>query len=225
MNRDKQKAERLRKEGKSYNEINKILNVPKSTLSYWLKKIKLEPAQAKILSKRSRKAGLDALLRRNKMQTLVAQKRAEEIAAEASKCIAKINRDELRLIGTSLYLGEGGKSKNRVDFTNSNPDIVKIIMKFFRLICNVDESKFRIQLALHDKSKEEEAKKHWANITGISQSQFIKVSFALSKYSKKIRKNRLPYGTVQIRICDVELFHRINGWAQGVIKKIDNVPG
>jgi len=46
MHNNKEKAIQLRKLGKSYNEITKALNVPKSTLSTWLKDI-IIPAKIK----------------------------------------------------------------------------------------------------------------------------------------------------------------------------------
>lgn len=224
MREDKQEAIKMRIEGKSYSEISKTLNVPKSTLSYWLKDIRMTAEKAKALRERSSKAGFNALLKRNKSQKIEAKKRAEAIMKKSISEINQIDLENLRLIGSALYAGEGGKSKNRVDFTNSNPQIIKIIMRFFREVCEVNESKFRVQLAIHDKNHVDEAKRYWSRITGISQPQFIKVSLSVSKYSKKRRKNRLPYGTVQIRISDVELFHRIYGWIQGIIKKLE-MPG
>lgn len=218
-------AIKLRKTGKSYNEINRELGVPKSTLSYWLKNLEIEQKYLDILLKRSRKAGREALIKRNKQQTVEAEKRANIGIEKAKKEIKKINLEKLKLIGTALYIGEGGKTRKRVDFTNSNPETIKIIMRFFREVCKVENSKFSVRLSVHDAGKAEEIKDYWAHITGIPISQFIKVNTALSKYSKKRRKNMLQYGTIQIRITDVKLFHTIIGWAQGIVQQINNVPG
>ena len=43
MKSDKGLAINFRQEGKSYNEISKILGTPKSTLSLWLRKIDMPP--------------------------------------------------------------------------------------------------------------------------------------------------------------------------------------
>lgn len=224
MRNDKSKAIKLRLKGKSYSEIQSELNIPKSTLSYWLKDIRLEKKLRKKLLERTHKAGIEALIKRNKQQTVIAKENAQKISKKSSEEINTIDLEKLKLIGTALYFGEGGKSGKRVDFTNSNPDMIKMIMKFFRLVCKVEENKFRAQLSVHQKEKIEETKKFWSNTTGIPLSQFIKVNTSISKYSKK-RRNILPFGTIQIRICDVNLYHKINGWIQGSIEKIDNVPG
>lgn len=225
MNDKKKKAIKLRKEGKSYSEINNELAIPKSTLSYWLREIEIDKKFKKRLEKLSKRAGSLALIRRNKLQTQKAKERATKILKESSKEIANIDLEKLKLIGTALYFGEGGKSANRVDFTNSNPEMIKIIMKFFRKVCKAKEEKFRAQLSIYDKEKISESIKYWTRITGIPPAQFIKVNISISKYSKKRRINKLPFGTIQIRIADVNLFHKISGWINGSIQKIDNMPG
>lgn len=225
MNINKKEAIKLRIKGNSYNAISKKLDVSKSTLSYWLKNIKINKRFRENLLQRSRTAGMIALLKRNKEQTIKALERAEKTANQAASEIQKIDLEKLKLIGSMLYLGEGGKSENRVDFTNSNPEAIKIIMTFFRKVCRVDESKFRIQLSIYDIKKENSSKEYWSKVTSVPEKQFIKVNTTISKYSKRRRKNKLPFGTIQIRISDVKLFHEINGWMRGIVQQIDNVPG
>jgi len=220
----KQEVINLRKHGESYGEINKKLNISKSTLSYWLKDIEISKEHKMTLREKMRNAGTSALIKRNKNQTLIAMNNAKDIIEKESKTIANIDKEKLKLIGCALYLGEGGKTPNRADFTNSNPEIIKIMMKYFRSICNVKGDKFRIQLSIYDKAKIKETITYWNKITGIPEKQFIKVNLLTSKYSKKRRKNRLPYGTIQVRISDVKLFHKIQGWILGICQKLD-MPG
>lgn len=225
MRIDKEKAIYLRIEGKSYTEISRYLNIPKSTLSYWLRNIKMDSIKKQALEKRASKAGLKALLARNKLQTQEAKIRADKIMGTSICEIETIDMINLRLIGSALYFAEGGKTKNRADFTNSNSEMIKIMMNFFRKVCKVSKNKFRVQLSIHNREEEMAIKKYWSKITGIPISQFIKTNFAISKYSKKRRKNKLPFGTIQIRIADVNLFHKIQGWIQGITKQIDSMPG
>ena len=215
----------LRKDGKSYTEISKILKIPKSTLSYWLKNVKISLVKKKLLLEKSRRAGFKALLKRNKLQTKLAKERAIKIKQAASLEINKIDKENLKLIGSALYLGEGGKTPNRVDFTNSNEKIIKLMMLFFRKICKVPEEKFRVWISLYDQSKIHETKLFWSKVTKIRLEQFLKPNLTISKYSKKRRKNKLPFGTIQVRIADVKLFHTIQGWIQGILREFDNVPG
>lgn len=214
----------LRKEGKSYNEIQSELGIAKSTLSYWLKDLKLSENALIRLNNRSR-IGTKALIERNKAQTKKAKQRKICIERSAIKEITQIDLEKLKLIGAALYFGEGGKTPGRVDFTNSNPDTIKIMMKFFRLICKVPDNKFRMQLNIHNLENVAEAKRFWAEITGLNSTNFIKTSISISKYSKKRRRKKLPFGTIQIRISDVKLFHKIMGWIKGSVQQVEKMPG
>lgn len=76
------------------------------------------------------------------------------------------------LIGLVLYWGEGTK-KARVEFTNSDPKIVKDFMKF---LCrqNIDKKRLRARVQSSRKNIDEEAKKYWSAIINIPLNQFIK---------------------------------------------------
>ena len=64
---------------------------------------------------------------------------------------------QLKVAGIMLYWAEGAKvnfnDRNwTIDFANSNPGMVKLFLKFLRLICGVDEKRIRIyllRLSLH----------------------------------------------------------------------------
>jgi len=223
MNKKKQKAFKLRRKGYSYNEIYKILNVPKSTQSGWFKNLILSKTAQKRLRSRIFEGTMRGLLRHNKTQTLLAIQQAKKIKKEAKKEINKFSTNEMRLVGAVLYWAEGykraynGKTCHAISFSNSDPRLIKIMMKFFRTICHVPEKKFRISLRIYPHMNERCVKDFWSQLTHLSLSQFQKTSYAISKASKGKRpKNYLPHGTIQIRIYDTRLFHKIIGWINGV---------
>lgn len=227
MRKDKDIAIKLRKEGNSYNQINKKLRVSKSTLSYWLSDIKIsEKASEKIL-KRVHEGSLKGLIRRNKNQTILAERRAQEARISGKKEVKKLLKNSLFLVGLSLYWAEGykkgafGSKWKAVDFANSDPELVKIIMKFYRQICKVEDRKIKVQLIAHKNINIKEAIGYWAGLTGLPKSQFIKTCCSVSKSSKGKRNGHsLTHGTVHIRINDVKLFFRIIGWIDGLKLKI-----
>ena len=49
---EREKVIKLRKQGKTYNEIKVLLGIPKSTLSGWLKDLPLSKRQIRVLEKR-----------------------------------------------------------------------------------------------------------------------------------------------------------------------------
>lgn len=212
-------AIQLRKAGKSYSEISTVLDVPKSTLSFWLHNIHLSNAQQKHLVSKSNLAGIQSLLRHNKEQTVLAKERSQATRLKASRDIKHLNKNDLFLIGVALYWAEGykrgadGSSWKCIDFANSDPDMITLMMTFFRKYSQVAESKFRIHLMLHDPKKEKQARTFWSNVTNLPLKQFVSTSFVVSRASQQKKPaNLLPYGTIHIRIHSVQLFFKMIGW-------------
>ncbi|MBU4350934.1 hypothetical protein KKD19_06430 [Patescibacteria group bacterium] len=141
------------------------------------------------------------------------------IQKKSSKEINKISKKELKLIGTALYWAEGYKKTNwTLVFCNSDPDIIKIIMRFFRETCKVPEKKFKVKVQIHPNIPEMAAKKYWSKVAKLSISKFRKSLKQLPKSSKSKRKfNTLPYGTFRISISDVRLVNKIKGWIKGIV--------
>lgn len=224
MRKDKNQAIKLRLKGKSYGQISRILNVPKSTLSYWLKDLKLNKEAQLLIKKRVANTSIKALIMRNKKQTFLAEERAKRIRGKAKKEVKKFLNNKLFLIGVSLYWAEGykkgafGSKWKGVDFANSDPEMIKVAIKFFRKICKVDEEKIKIQIIAHQNVNIKKAIEYWSKITKIPKDQFNKTFQRIKNdKSKSYRKNKtLTYGTVHIRINDVKLFFRIIGWIEGL---------
>ena len=229
MRKDKIDAIKLRKTGLSYNDISRKLNVPKSTLSYWLKNIKLSARAVKKLESQGLQRGRLALIARNKLQTKLAAERALTIRIESAKQVPVLMKNKLFIIGIALYWAEGykkgaeGSKWKSVDFANSDPDMIKIMMLFFRKICKVPEEKFKIQLIAHPNINIDQTVIYWSKLTGIPKTQFIKTCTSISKYSQNKRnKKSLTHGTIHIRINDVKLFFQIIGWLDGFKKIVNN---
>lgn len=219
----KQDAIKLRRQGLSYNEITKKLGTPKSTLSYWLRDIKLSKvAQKRISNNKFTKSTLK-LIERNKNQTLIAQEKYKNIIDDAIIEYDNFKNEKLFIAGVSLYWAEGYKkgaktSKLKViDFANSDEQMISLMMIFFRRYLNVPEDKFRIQIIVHPNINIEKSTSKWSTVTKIHKSQFIKTYSKAPTSSKGIRnKKSLPFGTAHIRIYDVNQFFRIIGWIEAL---------
>ena len=219
MRKEKNSAIRLRKDGLSYKQIGDHLNLPKSTLSYWLKDLKISAKAKNKISKRAYEKSVAALVKRNKMQTVLAKNRAEIIVNEAKEEFKFLIKNKLFLTGVSLYWAEGykkgayGSNWKCVDFANSDPDMIQIMLKFFRRVCKVNDNKIKMQLMAHKNIKIKKAEKFWLELSDLPRNQFIN-TFVRNKKGKK--SSILDYGTVHIRISDVKLFFRIIGWIKGL---------
>lgn len=175
---------------------------------------------------RAHKLSFEGLLKRNKNQTKLAEERAIEIRRQAKNESLKLFNDALFLIGLSLYWAEGyrkgadGSKWKSIDFANSDPEMIKVIMKFFRKFLGIADDKIKIQLMAHKNIDINKAMAFWSDLTKIPKKQFIKTYAGVSRASKSKRKPvSLTYGTVHIRINDVKLFFRIIGWLDGLKEK------
>ena len=226
MRKDKDVAIKLRKSGLSYKQISDKTSIPKSTLSYWLRDIKLSKEATNKIKARIHKTSIEALIKRNKQQTVLAKQKAGKIKKRAKKETSKLMSNKLFIIGVSLYWGEGykkgayGSKWKSVDFANSDPEMIQVILKFFEEICNVKKEKIKIQIIAHKNINPKEALNFWSQLTKIPKKQFFKISKPTKYTNAKRINNNLPYGTVHIRINDVKLFFRIIGWIEGLKENI-----
>lgn len=227
MNNIRERAIKLRLEGYSYNEISDQTGVAKSTLFSWLHDIIL-PANAVVrLRSRVAQGTLNGLVKRNKMQTVLAKERAERIKKEAEVMVGKISRSDLLLIGAVLYWAEGYKrlkiirgrevTAHAISLTNSDPDIVSAFISFLRVVLKIPPEKIVIEMRLFKHLDAEEMVQYWMKVTGLVCSQFKKPTYPISRSSKGKRPfNRLPYGTVQVIVSDTQMFYRIIGFIEGI---------
>jgi len=222
MRSDKDKAILLRKQGKSYNEITKILGVPKSTLSLWLRNIRMSNAIQERFWNKTRKKWVTSITRFNKERARIARQKAQQIQDLTLKDIKRISKRELLLIGSALYWAEGyKKSRWTVVFSNSDPLMIRLIMRFFREICKIKEDKFFATVQIHPNTTSQKSINYWSKITKIPKKQFRKTYSRLTPSSKRKRAiNILPYGTLRISISDVETINKIKGWIKGLEKLV-----
>ena len=209
----KEKAIKLRHKGLAINEIAKILKVAKSSVSMWVRDVKLKPGQIDILINNKYKK---AVVEKRRMSRLFNEDAKRQIIINAAKKdIKKLSEKELWLIGVMLYWAEGGKTQRLVRFSNGDPEMIKIMMAFFRRICKVPEEKFRGYIHIHPHLDNIKAEKYWSSITRIKLKKFFK-TYRKNNISSQNKKDTLPFGVMDIYICDTELFLKISGWAKGI---------
>lgn len=220
-------AFKLRLRGRSYNEIHAALGIPKSTLSGWFNGLILsEDAQTRLRA-RVQRGTEKAFVARNKLQTVDAERRARITQATSKKEIGLLTAKELLLVGTVLYWAEGYKrlkvrdGKERmghpISFVNSDPEMVRVFMRFLRESMAIPDSDIKVCMRLYKHINEVEALTYWMSITKLPRKNFLKTTYLVSGASKGVRPyNRLPWGTVQVQVCNTEKFHHLLGWIEGV---------
>jgi len=217
----KAKAIELRKKGFSYSEILKKVHVSQSSLSLWLHNVNLNNKHKLRLIEKgvvARKLGSAALKRTRVVRT-------KEIIEKSKSEIKKITQNDLMLIGISLYWAEGGKQKEHnpskeVVFSNSDPVMVKIYLKWLEKCLKIPSSKIVFETYIHETHKKSiaELSKYWSNVTEFPLSKFGKVYYKKNKVHS-IRKNRGPDYSGVLRISvrkSTDLNRKIKGWIEGI---------
>ncbi len=228
MDKIQEQAFKLRRRGYSYNEINHLLGVPKSTLSSWFREFVLSDKAQERLALRM-KSGSSILIQRNRLQTQQAWNKARQIQYDALQDIGCLSEREVLLISAALYWAEGHKkltikdgkerTSHAISLANSDPAIVRLFVRFLQEIMNISSSHIRIAMRLYDHINESKARSYWRKVTGLEDTNFDKALYLVSISSKRKRPfNRLPYGTVQIRVGDTKNFHKLIGWIEGIKK-------
>ena len=219
--KEKKLARKLRKLGYSINEICKKAESTKSSVSLWVRDIELTSRQQQKLSEKGIKK---KIVEKRRITRLTRENAKRQIIIDrAEREINNLSITELKLIGIALYWAEGAKTlRSGVQFSNSDPRMIQLMMQFIKKCCKVPKGKFRGHIFLHHHLDTEKAKKYWHNISTIPLNQFYKTSKQQSKASKR-KKDNLPFGTFVIQICNTELFLKIKGWIEGINKvKIKN---
>ena len=212
---ERRKARILRSKGFSLKQITRELRIAKSSASIWVRDVKLSNAQIKRL--KARHTALDVIERRRKTRLTHEDARREKIIEQAAKRVPDLVKNNLWLLGVALYWGEGRKTQY-VGFTNSDPKMIRIIMRFFREACRVPEQKFRGHIHIHPHLDHYAAEKYWSRVSGISLHKFYK-TYRIPNKSSKNKRDTLPFGTFDIVICDTFLFLNIRGWIRGIVQQ------
>ncbi|OGZ10750.1 MAG: hypothetical protein A3C93_05535 [Candidatus Lloydbacteria bacterium RIFCSPHIGHO2_02_FULL_54_17] len=124
------------------------------------------------------------------------------------------NDVRLKLLGVAIYWAEGYKSDKAkcVDLANSDPDMIRIFMKFLRNVCGVDENRLRVLLYCHDRQKIPELIAYWSHLTKISPRLFTKPYVPKRISSPNHRK--MSRGLIHVRYYDKKLLQLILSWIE-----------
>lgn len=209
-------AKKLRKQGWSMNDIQRKLNVSKSSVSRWVRDIHLSKQQRNKLNKKG--FSREAIEKRRETRLKNEKTKRQIVIDKAKSDIRTLSKKNLKIIGIALYWGEGSKTqRGSVRIFNSDPKIITLSMIFFRKICKVSEDRFRGRLYIHSHLKKRQTEKFWSNLTKIPLSQFHKTHIKRSIASRN-KRHTIPLGTFEIYIGDTNLFLKIQGWTEKIFE-------
>lgn len=217
----------MRKSGLSYSEIRSRINVPKSTISYWLKNLKLTPEQVKKLNdKRVEIAKTNALKKIARTSKLI-----EEIKNSSSRDIKEISKKELWLMGIILYWKNGSENdlKKGIHFSSSDPHMIKLFLKWLKEVGRIKDGEIKFEIFLKNNRRDkndfkEKAANYWSEVSGFPKTDFKKNYLQKTNTGMRNRKKSGPgYGFLRVKVVKSSMLARqIAGWIEG-IKNINNI--
>jgi hypothetical protein len=117
-----------------------------------------------------------------------------------------MKKEDLELIGVTLYKCEGTKLRKdkrypntyvySIEFTNSDPILLNLYLKFLIEIIKIDKERIKIELFVYEDHNKDKLKKFWSDYLKIDLINFQKIIVQKTKGSK-YRPN--PLGTCKIR--------------------------
>jgi transcriptional regulator with XRE-family HTH domain len=213
--RERELARQLRREeGVSIKDIARRVGVSVSSVSLWVRDIELTPAQHAALA--ARNVAYNRQMSGTWKQA--AKRRAERTSFQArGRELARL-RDPLFVAGCMLYWAEGGKHRNCLKFTNSDPEMVRFFVRFIRRFDIEDEAiRLTCNLFADHVQRQRGIEQFWLDVAALPRSCLCKSSVNVySKYSQKKRQNKLPYGTCRISVCRTWLAQTIYGGIQEI---------
>ena len=215
----RERAIQLRRQGRSYGQIQAELGVSRGSLSLWLRDVPLSEEQAHFLEERQRLALLKASTARHSS----ARFREKWLVNQARAQIGPISDGELFVAGVVAYWAEGAKTKpwgprEGVDFINSDPGMIRLFAAWLDLVgVSRDERSYRV--SIHASADVKAAIRYWSDVVGVPADRFLRTT--LKRHNPQTtRRNVGPdyRGCLRISVQrSTDLNSRIRGWFEGIV--------
>lgn len=191
MRRDKNLVFKLRKEGKSYRDIQKQVNISRSTLCVWFKNENWSKHIKYNNNKTNISLGTERLKLLNIARDRALKDKYDQIEIEAEENFKIFKNETLFWAGLMLYAGEGDKrSRNQTRITNSEFYIHKIFINFSEKYLKIPKKHIKISLIVYPDNSISECLDLWSKELNISTNNFYKTQIIEGKEKSK----RLQYG-------------------------------
>ena len=201
---ERRTARELRAQSWTLGDIAEQLGVSKSTVSLWVRDVDFVPSPRRTARRRG--------------PNVLQQRKAAEIAHLRDLGVARLGSldDQAFLAaGAALYAGEGAKRDGAVNFANSDPRMVAFFCAWMRRFFEIDESRLRAYVYLHEGLDIDAAHLFWAAVTEIPLSQFRKPYRAQADSS--IRHTKHANGCAYVRYSCTRTHREIMGLIEALL--------
>jgi hypothetical protein len=153
-------------------------------------------------------------------------RRLAEIAvldAAGREQVGQLSDEALFIAGIALYAAEGSKTDGAVSFPNSDPRMIAFFLHWLRRFFEIDESRLRVRLYLHEGLDLDAAHDYWSDLTGIPLTQFTKPYRAVPDPS--IRTAKHPMGCPSVVYSCTTTHRKVMGLVRALLTSALDIPG
>jgi hypothetical protein len=206
-----EQARVLRAQNLTLAEIASRLGVSKSSVSLWVRDIPFTPSK--------RRYGPQ---RRPHPQQVAKRVQIEQLDAAGLEEVGQLDKRAFLIAGVALYAGEGAKRDHSVVFVNAEPAMIRLHCAWLREFFEVDESRLRVRVYLHQGLDLDAAENFWSELTMIPRSQFHAAYRAVADPS--IRRNKHEHGCATVVYSCSRTHRRIMGLVRALLSS-GAIPG
>lgn len=170
-----EQAVQFRKRGFTLEEIAKICDVSKSTVSKWLKN---NTISTDVTKQNKRRAGQEnakrlKLINKTRLSERSVQHKAMERAAVTE--FKHYKNNPLFVAGLMLYMSEGDlKNESQIRVSSAKKDVHRLFIRFVVEYLGIEKEKLRFWILMYPTHNEEQCMKRWKRATSLPYSQFHK---------------------------------------------------
>ncbi|MEK7106422.1 MAG: helix-turn-helix domain-containing protein [Patescibacteria group bacterium] len=192
MRKDKEFIFKLRREGKSYRDIQQATGVSRGTLCEWFKDEDWSKHLTRIHDDKAVASSKERMIHMNIVRKLKLQYQYALLEKEAEKEYEAYKEETLFWAGLMLYAGEGDKrSKHQIRLSNCEAYIHRVFVEFTSKYLGFMKERFRYNLIIYPDNDPVECVTTWSKELGVPEDLFYTPNVIQGKEGVK----RLQYGT------------------------------
>ena len=208
--KNREQATLLRERGFTLQEIAKVCDVSKSTVSKWLKN---NTVSADITKQNKRRAGQENAKRLQLVNKARNKERATRYQASLASAAVEFKHYKvapLFMAGLMLYASSGEmKDDQKIRFSTIDIVAHKIVLRFCKEYLGVSRADVRVWLHLYSSQQESVCMKKWQNSLQIPYQQFHRTQFV-----QNVVKSPLHSGVGNTIIGSTVLQRKLKHWVK-----------
>ncbi|MFA5936814.1 MAG: helix-turn-helix domain-containing protein [Candidatus Paceibacterota bacterium] len=211
MRHDQLKVFELRKQGKTYREIERLLGISRSTLCDWFKDKEWSKHIKKSNTDKHIKISTEHLLKMNEGRRTMLEEKYKKVEEDAEKEFEIYKNNSLFMAGLMLYAGEGDKlDKGTIRLANIDFNLHKIFIKFCEKFLKVDKREIKFSILLYPDLDINLCIHKWSTELTIQEKNFYKPQVIQGK----LQTRKLHFGVGTTIILNSFLKRKLLFWIE-----------